>query len=116
MMSQCSSICGLPSAIVALKSVRCTVISGYSCTSSVNTSPTVTLTASSSMHSLTSACCPVSPFSTLPPTNSHSRPLALCAGLRQIMNLPFSHMSAAATSVTFIIPYTSAQVTYQFSY
>ena len=45
-------------------------------------------------------CFLVSPGSTLPPTNSHSSPLALWAGRWQIMNLSPSQIRAATTSVT----------------
>ena len=54
---------------------------------------------SSSRHSRARACSFVSPGPTLPPTNSHSRPRALCSGRWHIMNFPPSHMRAATTSV-----------------
>ena len=59
-------------------------------------------TASSSLHSRIRACSLVSPGSTLPPTNSHRRPRALCAGRWQIMNFSPCQMRAATTSVIII--------------
>ncbi len=50
-----------------------------------------------------SACCFVSPGSTLPPTNSQSMPLALLVDRRQITNLSLSQIMAAAASVLSIL-------------
>ena len=98
-MSVCSSFCGSPSAIVALNNVKCTVKSGYSWVTSMNTSPTAGVTTSYYWHSRIRACSFVSPNSTLLLTNSQRSPLALCAGRWQIMNLSPCHMRAATTSI-----------------
>lgn len=66
---------------------------------SMNFSPTRSTMASSSRHSRINACSPVSPDSTLPPTNSHRFPRAFWGGRRQIKNFPPFQISAATTSV-----------------
>lgn len=63
-MALCSSKRIVPSAMLAWNRVRWTVMSGYSCTTSINTSPTVMVTPSSSRHSRIRASSFVSPGST----------------------------------------------------
>ena len=67
----------------------------------MKTDPTASVTSSSSRHSRTSASGFVSPGSTLPPGNSHKRPLALCGGRWQIMKRSPSQMRPATTSTAF---------------
>ena len=95
-----SFIATTPSAIVALNNVKCTVMSGYSWTTSIKTSPTLSVIFNSSLHSRIKACSFDSPCSTLPPTNSQRSARALFAGLWQTKNLSLSlsQISAATTS------------------
>ena len=80
-------------------------MSGYSCTTSMKTSPTDIVIPNSSRHSLMRASCFVSPASTFPPTYSYKSPRALCSDRRQIRNRSPSHISAATTSVMLFLSF-----------
>ena len=63
---------------------------------------TVKVIPSSSLHSRTMHCSPVSPASILPPGNSHNKPQFLSAGRWHMRIFPFCRIIAAVTSSVFM--------------